>query len=113
MKTLALTITFLMLFVLPVSAQFTCAQLGQFTTCSGPNGQSFDQLQLNRNQGVITDSRGNLEPYTILPARPEPARPLHDVLPRLESPRSAQRESYSSFETPSAPVFLYGMGEGQ
>lgn len=111
MKTL-LTILALLI-ALPVSAQMSCVQTGAFTSCDGPRGQSFDQLQLNRNQGVITDSKGHLEPYTILPPRPEPMRPLTEVLPRsrsLETPRSPVAP-YSSFEAPSAPVFLYGTGE--
>lgn len=95
-------------FAIPAFAQTSCVQLGQFVSCQGPNGQSFEQLQLNRNQGVITDSRGNVEPYTILPPRPEPVRPLNDVLPRYDRALEPRTVMPFAYETPSAPVFLYG-----
>ena len=120
MKTMLLTIVFLVAIVLGVlplppmsDAQITCFQYGTMTSCDGPRGQHFEQWQYNRDQGVIVDSQGRVEPYAILPPRQEPSKSPYGTQPSQPSfgtPREPV-SPYSSFEMPSAPVFLYGTGE--
>lgn len=110
MKTCTVMLAVLALLPFPVFAQTSCVVLGQFVHCDSDRGP-FDQLQLNRNQGVITDSKGNVEPYAILPARPERSRPLTEAIRPLPDVTRPAYTPYQAYETPTAPVFLYGLGE--
>lgn len=115
MKTLLLTITILVTIALAdhALAQTTGVQTGPFIFLDSPSGSST-QLQLNQNQGVIMDSKGNIEPYLMLPApnvRTErgiqPLQPLPSLTP------SNRNESFGEPNTfQSAPMFVpYSFGE--
>ena len=103
---------FTAILVSSAGAQVSCFQYGQFVSCDGPRGQHTDQLQLSPSQGVVTDDRGNLEPYAIFPSPSRPSQPLHDVLPKsraprtLSSPGSLFLDDSSSVLEPSGPIFM-------
>ena len=98
------------------SAQVSCfSYAGGVTSCDGPRGQHMEQWQMSPSQGMLYDQRGNAQPYTVFPAPPstmQQTRPGLDTLPRLPSlqPPTVPTLPRSTFETPSAPLFLPGFG---
>lgn len=80
------------LMALPAAAQVTCAQLGAFTGCGGPNLRSSTQVNLGNNQGVIITDQST-EPYTIL--RPAPSSPSMPTLPTLNALPTLEAPSQS------------------
>lgn len=72
------TLLALAFFLLPLSAsaQTTCFSYdnGQTISCDGPNLSNRTITQFDRNRGIITDERGNVEPYTIMPNRTDESR---------------------------------------
>lgn len=88
--------------------------MGPFIYLDGPHGSST-QTQLNQNQGVIMDSRGNMEPYLMLPAPDTRERGIQPLQP-LPSLTPTMPTGQDSFSTPnafqSAPMFVpYSFGE--
>ena len=89
MKTLSLLVV-----LLPSIAfgQITCAVFGTSVVCDYPDGSSRTATELRSGQGVVSDSHGGMEPYTILPAPSrsggvQPLRPL-EPLPTVPSTQS-------------------------
>lgn len=111
MKVFTLTLSILLLCSGIALAQLNCAQMGNFVSCDGPNGYSSTQTELQRNQGFITDHKGNMEPYLVMPT-PAPARPLNQTLPTLPTLRPLNQPAASPQALqPSSPVFApMGLG---
>jgi len=61
-----------------VHAQLTCFEYGQTLSCDGPNLSNRSITRFNDRSGIMTDERGNLEPYTILPRQRESRRLWED-----------------------------------
>ena len=83
---LALCVLMGLLFLrcIPAHAQVACFQSGNVTSCIGPrSGQDTVQTDLGHGQGVITDSQGNMMPYSVSPA------------PRSRSSQPATAQPYS------------------
>lgn len=53
-----------MLLAAPAYSQTFCNRIGGFVVCDGDNGSSRTVAPLGRSGGVITDSRGNVSPYS-------------------------------------------------
>jgi hypothetical protein len=69
---LLLTVFFVgfLFFSVDASSQTACFSYnnGQTISCDGPNLSNRTITKFSESQGVITDERGNLEPYTIIGA---------------------------------------------
>ena len=97
--------------------QITCFTYGTVVSCDGPNLSNRtitdlgSDLRRPSGQGVITDERGNVMPYAIIPSPTprssgiEPLRPLNR-LDTLESPS----RSRSLLDEPAGKSLLYGDG---
>lgn len=48
------------------TAQVNCARFGNSLSCDGPNLSNRTITEFDKNRGIITDERGNVEPYTII-----------------------------------------------
>lgn len=59
----ALLVAMLLLLAIPAYAQTFCNRIGNSIVCDGDNGSRTIQ-PLGRTGGVITDDRGNLNPYS-------------------------------------------------
>lgn len=97
-------------------AQISCAQYSNSFYCIGPNGNT-SQTDLGNGMGVISDDRGNVTPYAILPPsrssaptfgiQPLPSLPTLPTLPSLPSlapPSLAPPPVAEPFS--SGPIFL-------
>lgn len=93
-------------FTSPAFAQVVCTQLGAFTDCSGPYGQSSTQVDLGGNQGVIITDQ-TTTPYTVLTTPPSaPALPALPTLPKLNMAPAADRQHGGAGST---PIFTPGL----
>lgn len=110
MKVFTFILALFTLLTLTAHAQTNCVSLGQFLSCDSARGNST-QLQLNKQQGVIVDSQGNIEPYLVLPA-PQPSRPLHDTLPTLPTLQPSQPVQPADAFSLTPPLFLQIGGDG-
>jgi hypothetical protein len=94
---------FIFLYILPMvliasvaSAQVSCFAYGSnMLSCDGPNLSNRTITDLGQGRGIITDEKGNIEPYMVLPSTPQrqhaptvkpvPSLPLLDRFDRGES----------------------------
>lgn len=88
-------------------AQITCAQLGKFTSCSGPGGQSTIQSDLGNNMGVII-GRETTTPYTVLPSTPRATpRSAPPVFIPTPSPSTSYQPTMPSVELTMPTTYGY------
>lgn len=57
----------LLFFASDAISQTVCFDYGRTISCDGANGQNRTITRFNDNAGVVTNERGQVEPYTILP----------------------------------------------
>jgi len=104
-----LVLLFSLLLAGVAQAQITCTQVGQFMNCDGPRNQNSTQLDLGNGMGVITDSQGNVTPYTML--TPQTTRP--STVPAPQAPQPPRAPSFPTggtsdlIQAPQAPAPIF------
>lgn len=98
------------------SAQMTCFQYGNMTSCDGPRGSNTLQTDLGEGQGVIMGPRGEITPYAVIPPPSSRSRQTVPDRPYLhESQRPSNYFSPPTLEPlrpiePTQPLFMPGLG---
>lgn len=60
----------LFLFSTPAYPQISCMNYGNMLSCDGPNLSNRTITDFGQGRGIITDEKGNIEPYMVLPSTP-------------------------------------------
>lgn len=106
MKTL-LTILGILL-AAPAYSQVYCSQIGSSMICDGPT-KSTTITEFSRGQGVITDSTGRMDPYTIAPSSNDDLyTPRSSGIEPLRTLPSLEQRSPSSHPSPAEMLLPLG-----